>query len=274
MSVADQAPYEEHRNPRLPWGYWMVIDALGDPSRPVVDEFGQRWSSLRAALWIDRLQMGDGRGLGREASEQIEFLLAVLAALDRTIISTGESACDLFGGSWFRTAHYGEWLAGHRLINKGGALNNTKLSPEGRAILMTLAATRDPELAATPIGLASLHAFAHLRPEPDQAAIEQMIAEAEAALPPLPCRFVRHQLGDDPAVVLVGRANARMPMRETLWSITPGSSHERDMLYIWLLARADRWERWVDIVQCQSARALSEHLLALKFADEPYPPKS
>lgn len=265
-----EVPYEVRRNPNLPWGYWLTIDNQ-NWGEPIVDEEGNRWQSIRHALWSSRLRMGHGPQLSPEAKEQLEFLLSVLAAISRSIVSITETVIDLFGGRWHLAAHYGEWLAGQGLITRDSGLKGAKLTPEGQAILVALASTRDPALAARPLGFAGLMQFAALKPDPDDIAIERMIGKAEAALPQLHCQFVRHEIGNDPAIVLLGRANAQFPMRETIWSITFGSAHERDLLYLWILARADRWERWVDIVGRQSAQALTEHLLVLRVAEDSYP---
>lgn len=161
----NELPYHKRRNPRLPWGYWMVIDAYGDPDLPLVDEDGTRWESLRSALWCGRLGMGGG--VFRYAEEQQEFLLSVLVAIDRTVDSDSEAAKDLFDGDWNKAAHYGMWLEGHGLIEEGIRLSNATLTPEGRAIMAMLMATRDPALMAKPIGLRSLATYAAMRPEPE-----------------------------------------------------------------------------------------------------------
>lgn len=264
-----EVPYEERRNANLPWGYWLVIDAIGDTRNPLLGEDGRRWESVRAALWRDRLDMGNPAHPGFLAVEgdQIEFLLAVLASIHRGVISTREEALDLFGGSWHRTAHYALWLTGHGLIEPATMLTNAKLTPEGRAVLVMLAATRERAIAHLPVGSASLDQFAHLRPDIGREALSECIAAVEAELSPLlPGRFVRTVLGEDPTIMLVGPADAAMLRHETLWSITLPSIVERDRLYLWLLSRTDRWERWLDIVQRQEARALTEHLLTLFLA--------
>lgn len=267
MIGPDPAPYEAMRNPNLPWGYWLIIDAAGNLHRPLVDEYGSRWESLREALWRGRLSMGFGDGLSPRETEQLEFLLAVLAAISRSVVSTHEGVLDLFNGQWSGTAHYTQWLTGQTLIEPSEVLANTKLTPEGYAVLLMLAATRDREKARVPVGRPSLHQFAELRPGVEQDAIDANIAAIEAALPAgLPCRFTRHQLGRSPAVVLVGPANAEMVHRETIWSVAMPSALERDRLYLWLLQRADRWEAWLEIVRKHSARPLTEHLLALFIA--------
>lgn len=262
-------PYEERRNPNLPWGYWLVIDAIGDPRNPLLAEDGRRWESVRAALWRDRLSMGNPAhpGFLNMESDQLEFLLAVLASIHRRVISIREASIDLFGGSWQRTAHYALWLTGLGLIEPATVLANAKLTPEGHAILVMLAATRERAIAHLPVGSPSLHRFAQLRPDIDAGVLEAQIAAVEAELSPLlPGRFVRTTLGAQPAVVLVGPADADLLHHETLWSISLPSIVERDRFYLWVLARADRWERWLSIVTRREPRALTEHLLTLFLA--------
>lgn len=265
----EDIPYEERRNANLPWGYWLIIDAIGDRRYPLLGEDGRRWESVRAALWRDRLGMGnpDHAGFLSLEGDQIEFLLAVLASIHRRVISVREEAIDLFGGSWARTAHYALWLTGHGLIEPATMLTNAKLTPEGRAILVMLAATRERAIAHLPVGSPSLHRFAQLRPDIDVKSLEARIAAVEAELSPLlPARFVRTTLGAQPAVVLVGPADAQLLRHETLWSLTLPSIVERDRFYLWLLARTDRWERWLDLVTSREPRALTEHILMLLLA--------
>lgn len=105
MTRYDDIPYEARRNPALPWGYWILIDAEGDSSRPLIDEYGRRWRSLRDALWSSRLGMIGGGCIDTVEGDQLEFLLAVLAMINRTVVSTAGVVIDMFGGSWLRTAH-------------------------------------------------------------------------------------------------------------------------------------------------------------------------
>lgn len=72
---------------------------------------------------------------------ETQFLIAVLAAIDRTVVSTVGPVLAMFNGSWLQTAHYAAWLAGQRLIEPVLALTNAKLPPECQAILILLAAT-------------------------------------------------------------------------------------------------------------------------------------
>lgn len=46
-----------------------------------------------------------------------------------------------------------------------------------------------------------------------------------------------------------------------------GDRHSRDIFYLWLLERIDRWDAWTKMVEQQGTRALTEHLMKLAFAD-------
>ena len=69
-------------------------------------------------------------------------------------------------------------------------------------------------------------------------------------------------------IVLMGAANAKLPMAETHWSISFKRAHHRDRLYAWLLAQPDRWQDWHTIAYEQRAGSLTEHLLALFVAQD------
>ena len=63
-------PFERYRDPVLPWGQWFLIDAEGDPLRQLIDENGDRWFSLRDALWTHRLGRGRSSRLGNDRTER------------------------------------------------------------------------------------------------------------------------------------------------------------------------------------------------------------
>ena len=44
-------PYEQRRNPNLPYGYWCIADPDGYPH--LIDEYGKRWKSLRSGISSD-----------------------------------------------------------------------------------------------------------------------------------------------------------------------------------------------------------------------------
>ncbi len=165
MTRHSDLPYEAIRNPHLSWGYWIILDAVGHPTWPLVDEQGERWGSLRHALWHGRLSMGGlTHALVPEEDEQCEVLLFVLAAISRTIVSTSESVHDLFAGDWRQTGHYAQWLTGHGLITPCHTLAGAKLTCEGTAILRMLAETRGRGSAGVPVAIASLHPSGHCVP--------------------------------------------------------------------------------------------------------------
>ena len=141
-------PYEQRRNINLPFGYWCIADPDGDPH--LIDELGRRWTSLREYIWCGRLGMAQGSDW--QFTAMTEFLLAVLAAIDRRIVHVEERVNDLFGGAWDIAGHYGSWLEGHKLAE--GLTGD--LTPEGRAILVALASTRGAGEAPIPIGLPTI----------------------------------------------------------------------------------------------------------------------
>ena len=268
MKGATDLPYEARRNPALPWGYWILIDAEDDPKAPLLDEYGERWRSLREALWKGRLGMASRGDLGPADEEQLEFLLAILAMIDRGVVSAEGVVSDMFENSWLLTSHYSSWLAGQGLIEADGNLGTASLTLEGRAALVMLASTRPTDRAPRPIGIRGLHPFAQLRPAPDREAMEAAILFAEVKLPNDTVRFLRRDLPDRPSIVLVGAANARMPMAETHWSLGFAQTYHRDRLYTWMLAQADRWQDWFMIAREQRSGALTEHLLTLFIAQD------
>lgn len=267
MNVAYGLPYEARRNPALPWGYWIVIDIDSQTSAPLLDDYGARWHSLREALWVGRLGMATEGHLRSSDEEQLEFLLAVLAMIDRTVVAVAGVVTDLFNDCWYQASHYASWLAGHRLI-ESASFTGAQLTPEGRAILVMLASTRAADRSAMPIGLPGLHPFARLRPEPDKGAMEAAIRTAEKALPKDTVRFLRKDTPGQPTIVLIGAANAKLPMVETHWSISFAQTYHRDRLYAWLLAQPDRWQSWLAIARQQRPGALTEHLLTLFVAQD------
>ncbi|MEC7818026.1 MAG: hypothetical protein VX454_05100, partial [Pseudomonadota bacterium] len=123
-------------------------------------------------------------------------------------------------------------------------------------------------LKSVPLVLTGNNPFARLRPAPDREAMEAAIHAAEAKLPPDTVRFLRKDMPHRPSIILVGAANARMPMAETHWSVGFTQHHHRDHLYAWMLAQADRWQDWFTIAREQRSGALTEHLLTLFIAQD------
>jgi len=269
MSEDRNIPYEQRRNPNLPWGYWLTAVGEVDGWPPLLDDQGNRWDSVRQAFWVSRLRMAN---ITRSdvMNQELEFLLAVLVAIDRRVIHTEERALDLFGG-YDRSRHYGAWLHGHALVEPSPACDlDSKLAPEGHAVLLMLASTRSPKAAPLPIGLPSLRPYHGLNLGMEEEVRETILAGQERAAERLQYRFQREEIGKVPGIVLLGEAlGPNVPLRRKLWSMTTLDLYARDRLYLWLHERIDRWPNWGELAFRRGARALSEHLMQLKFADEP-----
>lgn len=257
----NDSPYAERCNPNLPWGYWLIASEDGEELR---DEHGNLWESVRDCLWRGRLRMGSHNIDTVES--QLEFLLAILVAIDRRIVQPEESVHDLFDGAWHLHDHYGLWLEGAGLTTQG---ITGQLTEEGKAVLLMLASTRSAGSAPLPIGLAALTPRIGLDRGETKQERERVLAANEAFARELPYRFVREPIGTRPAIKLLGAQIGRnLPLTRTLWSMTFPDDHARDRLFAWLVHRIDRWDEWGDLVVRKNAPALSNHLLQLAFADQ------
>ena len=79
----------------------LVYRGSGRLSAPF-DEHGRRWPCLREYIWCGRLCMARGSNWGFTATT--EFLLAVLAAIDRRVVYIEDRINDLFGGAGMANA--------------------------------------------------------------------------------------------------------------------------------------------------------------------------
>lgn len=263
-----EPPYEARFNPNLPWGYWLVAVGETDGWPPLMDLAGRKWNSVREYFWVSRLGMAP---IARDdtRNRELEFLLAVLVALDRRIVGTEERAADLFEG-WDRSRHYMAWLQGQKLLMpEPEADQNADLSPEGHAVLLMLASTRSPDAAPFAIGLPSLKTFYGLSGIPDEDERERLIAFQEQASRHLQYRFGRQDIGEQPGIVLSGVGlGPNVPLTRVLWSTLFPDSYARDRMLFWLHERIDRWPAWGELAYRQGARALTERFLHLAFADK------
>lgn len=256
----ENIPYAAKRNPNLPWGYWLVADQNGER---LYDEHGNAWDSVRDYLWTHRLGMGPHPANAVE--DQLEFLLAVLVALDRRIVKTEEAARDLFDGLWHHQRFYSHWLEGVGLTSSNRLED---LTYEGRAVLVMLASTRTARSAPLPIGLPTLTPRMGLDRGETKQERERVLAVQEAFARDLPYRFVREPVADKPGVKLMGaQLGSNVPLTRVLWSMTFADDHARDRLFAWLARRLERWEEWGELAARKNARSFSDHLLQLAFAD-------
>ena len=268
MSPRDwfDVPYEERFSAALPWGYWLIAPGEVEDDTSLVDHDGQRWNSVREYFWEARLGMGtiirdDDR------NKELEFLLAILATMERRTVPIEESAVDLFG-SWEGRRHYMAWLTGHRLLSYGSS--DSQLSPEGHAILLMLASTRSPEAAPLPIGLPTLRSYRGLEEDDREEELRDILGAQEQLTRHLQYRFIRQDLAQRPAIVLAGVGlGPNIPLTRVLWSMLFPDSYARDRMLFWMNERIDRWQDWGQLAYRQGARALTERILQLAFADTP-----
>lgn len=255
---------EYDRNPNLPWGYWLHAD--GVYGKPLVDEHGGRWWTVREAFWEGRLDMPTVDYMEAE----LERLMAVMAAIDRRVVPISESVYDLFSTEWQFERFYSLWLYKQGLISDP-QVRVAILTPEGHAVLIMLAATRPSEVRAVPIGLDAIRTMIPEEcSEPERAAWLQRVEDFSERLP---FRFVRRQIGDRAAIALIGDLlGDAVPISRTIWTQTFGDIESRDRFHVWLAVRLDRWETWGEVGFQRGAGALTQYLLSL-YVLEPHEPE-
>lgn len=247
--------YEDIRNPALPWGYWLHAD--GAPSGCVlVDEQGHRWKTVREAFWCGRL----GMPASLMIEEQLERLMAHLAATSRRVVHVAENAHDLFGGEQDFERFYRTWVYSQGLTG-GDPPVGTGISTEGDAALVMLASTRPSQVRGIPVGS---EAIATLAPSTaSDVETSAWLDRVEAVSAKLPFRFERRELWRKPAVALVGDCLGEVvPMRRTLWMQSFSDIPSRDRFHVWLAHRLDRWESWGNMAYQRGGPVLTQHLLA------------
>ena len=260
----NQQRYGENRHPSLPWGYWLVSTGpvAGEP--PLVDEEGRRWGSVREAFWIGRLGLPDIR---MEWSNSIlEFMASYLAVLDQRFVPREERMRDVFHGDGHLERFFSAWMLAAGLER----VQPSEPSVEGRAVLQMLIATRTAEDATEPVGLAWIDANRGGARSAERSAVAELVQQREAVAARMRHRFATDTIDGRPAVKLIGiRITPEIPLRSTLWSTTwpDRDGYARDLFYLWLLERIDRWDEWSGMVAAHGARALTEHLMRLAFCD-------
>lgn len=240
---------EDHpdRDFTQPWGSWFTLDEDGR----VVDDEGRAWPSVRQAMMNGRLRMP-------AATEDYALLANVLLAKDRAPDSPLVEIEDLFGGDRRFKDFYDDWLVSQDL------LEDDRLTPEGRSVLLMLAATQDYEDGPLPVGDDEVAAG----PADDSdAAREAWFAEIDRVAAGMPGRFHRETIGGSPVIVSIGRAGVRIKFRRTLWSQRFGSVESRDLIYRWLAMRVHRWPDWVGSAWNGGRDGLTAELFSLLAAD-------
>jgi len=253
-SANDPRGYGKRRHPELPWGHWLRQDPAIEG---LVDEEGRVWPSVRHYLWEDRLGMFS-------TDENCELLLAVLHAMSNRWVTGEEAVHEFFIGIWREANFFRQWLHGQDLNNVYG------VTVEGYAIMSMLAATREidaPDLA--PLSFPTLHPWNGLDQGVTRQQRERIMAAQEALGRPLRYRFIREPVVNQPGIKLTGlELGANIPLTRVLWAMTFPDDYARDRMYAWIAHHLDRWQAWGEMAASDGSRALSEHLLQLKFANE------
>lgn len=264
FAPANDGRYGNGRHSGLPWGYWLtsIGNVAGEP--PLIDEDGRQWNSVREAFWVDRL--GLPKALDSLINSVLGFMASYLAIIDRRFVPPQESVKDVFLGDHsldlFFKAH----------MNALGFVDGRfgGLTPEGRAVLLMLLATRTFDDAQVDVGIEWIDADRTMAPPAERASVADLVGRSEAVASKMAHRFVVDTIEREPAIKLIAlRITPEVPVRSTVWTMTwpDRDSYARDRFYLWLLERIDRWDDWSEMVREHSARALTEHLMRLAFCD-------
>lgn len=234
----------------------------GEP--PLLDEDGREWGSVREAFWIDRLGLpsihsGWMNGI-------MEFMASYLAILDGRFVAPEERYRDIFLGDGHLDQFFRAYLLAAGLVTE----DDGRPTPEGRAALLMLIATRTREDGEDNVGLDWIVANRTVAGRSERLEAAEQVERRERVAARMAHRFATDTIGGDPAVKLIGlRVTREIPVRSTLWTMTwpNGDRLARDRFYLWLLERIDRWDDWSEMVSRDGARALTEHFMKLAFCD-------
>lgn len=255
--------YGEGRHPDLPWGYWLTSSGRVHGEPPLVDEEGKQWSSVREAFWSGRLGLPDFHY--RWIDGVLGFMMSYLAVHDSRFIEKEERIRDIFLGDGHLEQFFHTFMVAIGLME-----THQKLSPEGRAVLQMLIATRSEDESRDDVGFDWIIANRSFIPHDKRRKAAEMLEEREIVASRMRNRFAADTIDGYPVVKLVSfKVTDEIPLRSTIWSMSweVGDRHARDTFYLWLLERVDRWDAWTEMVEQQGTRALTEHLMKLSFAD-------
>lgn len=123
--------------------------------------------------------------------------------------------------------------------------DNHRPTPEGRAVLMMLMATRSNEEVQDGVGIDWVGATRFGASGEARRNASEMAAEHEETASRMKHRFARDALNGRPVVTFISfKMTREIPLRTTVWSMSwdEGDDHSRDRFYLWLLERIDRWD--------------------------------
>ncbi len=239
----------------LPWGWWLRASGA-----ELEDEQGRKWDSVRDAYWSGHLAFPSIS----VADEQQELLLRSLLAIDRRGELGVESKTELFGDDFLFWRFYENWLGSVGLLDTNDQrLFGSRLSLEGRSVMLMLQATRQPEYEEMPMR-ETVEAIVRASRGHDDGAREAMLMAFEREVGFRRHTFARERVGSSYLVTLTGIAtDARMPTRRVTWSHSFTDAVARDDLFAWLAQRVDCWDAWGGMAYRKGADAFTRHLLTL-----------
>lgn len=253
--------YGNGRHPSLPWGYWLVSngDVPGEP--PLIDEDGRTWGSVREAFWEGRLGLCPSR-----SNATLDFVASYLAIVDRRFVGEDERVRDIFQADGHLAHFFDAFLIAAGLITN----RRDQVTPEGRAVLAMLIATRDLKDAENNVGMDWILANRSNGGWEERVDAASRVKRAEQVAECMLHRFATDTIDGLPSVKLIGlHITNEIPVRSTLWTMSwpAADSYARDQFYLWLVERIDRWDHWSEMVSRDGARALTEHFMKLAFCD-------
>lgn len=251
--------YAAKHRPGYPWGYW-----LRGVERPYglgyVDDDGGVWRSVREAFWYGRLRMPV---VTNAFDRGFEKLFGVLTTIDRRSPRIDEMVVEMFEGDRAFYHFYLYWLISAGLLDPDHwDPSYPRLSDEGRAVLMMMAATRPQPFWAVAVGADTVAALE--LDHPVAADRERWFERTAAFAAGMQFRFRRDFVNGKWAIVLTGDdLGDAMPIVRTIWSHFFNDAEVRDRFHHWLCIRLDRWAAWGDIAHRQGADELTDRLLTL-----------
>lgn len=238
----------------LPWGWWLRATRSG-----FEDAAGRTWQSVRDAFWEGHL----GFPKSSHAPEQLELLLRMLAAIDQR---AGNSRCnniEFFCEHWMFWRFYMSWLfsVGLTIPDHQRFPIEAWLTKQGRAVMLMLQATREPEWINLPIQ-AVIDAVKQASEGPEIEVRENALRAFERQVGYRRYVFTREIVAKNHIVALTGMVvHARMPTRRVLWSQSFTETDPRDRLFAWLAGHVDRWDDWGELAYSKGASALTQRFL-------------
>lgn len=249
-------------DPELPWGNWLRAEA-GTRGHLIDDATGERWPSLRAALWNGRLSMQDYNR--QPPPELLETMHAVLAAAVRRTPNFHEQACELFQGSEPYSRMFHLWLASQKLIvlaaNGHGA---DAVTVEGMAVLNMLMATRPYDVRQERPTGATIAQLGELGLGPETR--EERLVRVEEASVGWDAAFIRQQFAGKPSIIMSKRGDGPAAAFQTVWTLRLANVEQRDRFFEWLCFRLDRWMSWAEMAHDYGSDQLTHHLLQVAAA--------